>query len=111
MPAPLQPQQPQPQYNFPLAEPVVWQDGYPDDHILEGANFEEQPAMYAQGPRLLRKKSSAFPEKTPIPHHVAILQNDAVSIMGDISTKTANEPEGTKEKTRRRRLSKRKSDF
>jgi hypothetical protein len=111
MPAPLQPQPPQPQYNFPPAEPPAWQNGYPDDHALEGAHFQGKPAMYSQESRLLRKKSSAFPGKTPIPDHVPMSQDDALPIMGNYPTKPANEAEGTKEKTRRRRLSKRKSDI
>lgn len=67
--------------------------------------------MYTQGPRVLRKKSSAFPEKMPIPHLVPMPQNDAVPIIGTTPSKTANEAEGTKEKIRRRRLSKRKNDI
>ncbi|KAF8560195.1 hypothetical protein OG21DRAFT_1492589 [Imleria badia] len=109
MPAPLQPQPPQPQYKFSPAEPPFWQDEYPDVHALEGAHFERQPAIYSQEPRLLRKKSSAFPAKTPIPDHIPMSQNDAVPKMGNSPTKTANE--GTKERIRRRRLSKRKSDI
>ena len=111
MPAPLQPQPPQPQYKFPTAEPVTRQDEYTDYHTLEGASFEGPPAMYTQGPRVLRKKSSAFPEKMPIPHLVPMPQNDAVPIIGTTPSKTANEAEGTKEKIRRRRLSKRKNDI
>lgn len=112
MPTLLQPQLPQPQYKFPPADPVTWQDGLADHHTLEGANYEGQPAMYAQGPRLLRKRSSAFPEKMPIPPHVPISQDDAVPIMGTTpSSKAVNEVEGTKERTRRRKLSKRKNDI
>ncbi|KAI9461745.1 hypothetical protein HD554DRAFT_2128698 [Boletus coccyginus] len=106
MPAPLQPQ-----YKSPPPEPPAWQDEYPDDYTLEGAHFQGKPAMYSQEPRLLRKKSSAFPAKTPIPDHApGMSQDDAIPIMGNSSTKTVNEAEGTKERTRRRRLSKRKSD-
>lgn len=68
--------------------------------------------MYSQEPRLLRKKSSAFPAKTPIPDHApGMSQDDAMPIMRNSSTKAVNEAEGTKERTRRRRLSKRKSDI
>lgn len=108
MPALLQPQ---PQYNFPPAEPPAWQNEHPDDHVLEGALFQGKPAMYSQEPRLLRKKSSAFPAKAPIPDHVPMSQDDALPTMGNSPTKTANAAEGMKERTRRRRLSKRKSDI
>lgn len=111
MPAPLQPQPPQLQHNFPTAEAAAWQDGYPDDHALEDAHFNGPPAMYTQHSRLLRKRSSAFPAKTPIPDHAPTFQDDAVPIMGDSPTKAENEAEGTKERTRRRRLSKRKNDI
>ena len=111
MPAPLQPQPPQSQYNLPPAEPPAWRYGYPDDHALEGAHFQGKPAMYSQEPRLLRKKSSAFPTRTPIPDHAPMSQDDALPTLGNYPTKTANESEGTKERTRRRRLSKRKSDI
>ncbi|KAG8219654.1 hypothetical protein J3R82DRAFT_609 [Butyriboletus roseoflavus] len=111
MPAPLQPQLPSPQHNIPPAKVAVWQDGYPDNCALEGAHFEGQPAMYSRELRLLRKRSSAFPAKAPIPDHAPIFQNDAVPVMGISPTKTGNEAEGTKEGTRRRRLSKRKNDI
>lgn len=111
MPAPLQSQPPQLHYKLPPAEAAAWQDGYPDDHALEGAHFNGPPVMYTHNSRLLRKRSSAFPAKTPIPDHVPMFQDDPVPIMGDSPTKAANEAEGTKERTRRRRLSKRKNDI
>lgn len=111
MPAPLQPQPPQSLHKFPPAETAAWQDEYPEDHALEGAHFEGQPGMYTREPRLLRKRSSAFPAKAPIPDHALMSQNDAVPIMGNSPTKTVNEAEGAKERTRRRRLSKRKNDI
>ncbi|KAF8445763.1 hypothetical protein L210DRAFT_3528352 [Boletus edulis BED1] len=110
MPAPLQPRPPQPQYNLPPAEPPVWHDACPDDYALEGAQFERMPTMYSQEPRLLRKKSSAYPAKIPIPDHVVMSQDDAVSRKTNSLAKTANNAENTKE-IRRRRLSKRKNDI
>ncbi|KAF8140432.1 hypothetical protein EV363DRAFT_1312499 [Boletus edulis] len=110
MPAPLQPRPPQPQYNLPPAEPPVWHDACPDDYALEGAQFERMPTMYSQEPRLLRKKSSAYPAKIPIPDHVVMSQDDAVSRKTNSLAKTANNAESTKE-IRRRRLSKRKNDI
>lgn len=111
MPAPLQPLAPQSQYSFPPVEPSAWQDEYPDHHTLEGVYFEGKHAKYSQEPRLLRKKSSAFPAKVPIPNIVPMSQDDAVPIMGYPLAKTANEVGGTKERARRRRLSKRKNDI
>lgn len=110
MPAPLQPQPPQLQHNLPPAEAATWQEVYPDDPALEGAHFKGRSAMYSQNPRFLRKRSSAFPVKTPIPDHAPMSHDDAVLVNGDSPTKTANEAEGTKERTRRRKLSKRKTD-
>ncbi|KAG6381018.1 hypothetical protein JVT61DRAFT_5413 [Boletus reticuloceps] len=110
MPAPLQPRPPQPQYNLPPAGPPVWQDACPDDYALEDAQFERKLAMYGQEPRLLRKKSSAYPAKIPIPNHVVMSQDDAVSRKANSLAKTANDAESTKERLRRRRLSKRKND-
>lgn len=109
MPAPLQPQPPQPQYRSP-AEHADWQDEYPEDRTSVGTDPEGQPVVYDQGPRLLRKKSSAFPGVLPIPHHVPMFQDEVAPEMGDIPAKT-NEAERNKEKIRRRRLSKRKNDI
>ncbi|KAG9314205.1 hypothetical protein JVU11DRAFT_4991 [Chiua virens] len=111
MPAPLQPQLPPPQHTFPSAGPPGWRDDHLDDHDLEGAHFEGQPTMYNEEPRLLRKKSSSFPAKVPIPDHTPMSQIDDVSAMGNHSTKEEKEVEATTERTRRRKLSKRKYDI
>ncbi|KAF9244526.1 hypothetical protein BU15DRAFT_41714 [Melanogaster broomeanus] len=116
MPAPLQPQpfpmQPQPPAQAEYGFPPTSYDGYPEHLRLEelkDAHFEGLPAMYDRGRRRLRRKSSSFPAKAPIPTHVPLSQNEAVPPAGNFPSNAVKEVERMKEGPPRRKLIKRKN--
>ncbi|KAH7914790.1 hypothetical protein BJ138DRAFT_1143267 [Hygrophoropsis aurantiaca] len=109
MPALLQPHPPPPpQHQYPFSR-------HPPDSFayieipLSPPQGREPPMMYAEGRKLLKKKTAVFPANVPLPLHVPPNQGGLVPMTKNPSKKVV-EVEKTKEAVHRRRLSKRKTD-